>query len=86
MAIPASDERASFGSERADYAESKVAALLDKHHSWLGREFHADLITMLKEAMRDQRHACAETIVAIDRNAWSRDMAYQAVMNAEVKP
>jgi len=36
----------------------------------------------LLEVARDQRHACAEAVVRIDRNAWSLDAAHSAVMNA----
>jgi len=35
------------------------------------------------EVARDQRHACAEALTEIDRNAWSLDAAMGAVMNAQ---
>ena len=48
----------------------------------------ADIDTAIKEAMRDQRHACAEAVLGCSRyTTGSIDVneAHQAVMNAEVK-
>ena len=44
--------------------------------------FRAALQNALLQVARDQRHTCAEALLAIDRNAWSLDAAHNAVMNA----
>jgi hypothetical protein len=48
------------------------------------RGFEGLVRLVLLETARDQRHACAEALLAIDRNAWSLDAAHSAVMNATV--
>jgi hypothetical protein len=53
-----------------------------------------DLVVMaIKEAVRDQRHACAEAVAALegkfhtfgDDPCVRKNVAYQAVMNADVR-
>lgn len=62
-----------------------VAAKVDSVARWTNDGLRDAVILMVKEAMRDQRHACAEAVQAIRPNAWSKHAAHQAVMNAEPK-
>lgn len=58
--------------------ESDVPIPTDSHK-------YRALVLMLKEVARDQRHACAEAVARVDNNAWSKDAAHQAVMNANLE-
>lgn len=63
--------------------EEHVEALMAASHCF-DSQFRADARGALLEVARDQRHACAEAIIKIDRNAWSLDEARRATMGAQI--
>lgn len=71
--------------EQVDYLTRCLAHMRGKAGKSYEREvetFQVELRLKLKEVARDQRHACAEAVLQVDRFA---QKAHQAVMNAEIK-
>lgn len=71
-----------------DYAQLKVVDYVERIKPNLTSKEMAALTLVIREAMRDQRHACAEAVnAALSPIAYAtvRQRAHQAVMNAEPK-
>lgn len=75
-----------------DYVEQGVASLMTQlpyatKTTGGVKGFRAALALTIKEAMRDQRHGCAEALMATDVGVLTdcKNRLHRAVMNAEPK-
>lgn len=66
----------------SEYAEKKLTeATLRRSSGKENKSMWDQVVVVIDEAMRDQRHACAEALLT----RYGKDEAYQLVMNANVE-
>ena len=66
-----------------DYKLKTAEVCADDICRWSARGgLRESVIRAIREAMRDQRHVCAEAVAAMDGGAVTKSHAHQVVMNA----